>query len=36
MRRRRLFRFGFNFAAAVSLVLCAATCVLWYRDRGSG
>jgi hypothetical protein len=31
-RRRRLLRFGLNLAAAVSLVLCVATCVLWVRS----
>jgi hypothetical protein len=30
-RRRRLLNLAFGLAAAVSLVLCVATCVLWVR-----
>jgi len=28
---RRLLRWAFNFAAVVSALLFAATCVLWFR-----
>jgi hypothetical protein len=31
-RRRRFFRFLFNLAAAVSVVLCVATVALWVRS----
>src|SRR5580698_7832288 len=29
---RRLLRWTFNFSAAVSAVLCVATCVIWARS----